>query len=493
MSRNDYMALEAAAEYACEGDEVLFLGCDQSFGICHENEVASPVRCLFCTHQMHVKVMEFKNKFPKIKVSYKKISNYYCPQMVTRAQKYDFTYNSVKELKSIRYKAVDIGFSAFSNYVSFTRNVMPEFNDYFHSYIDYMLRKQVLLVDVVESLLTHNNYSLIIFHNGRFANLKALYCLAKKLNIDFVTTEVISGADGWKKKNNFVNNLPHTKEACLKKVDVAWEKCGEKGMDIGQTFFVNRRNAKPAGDKIYTANQIQGKLPENIDNNKRIISIFNSSEDEFFSISKEIDDYALFENQYTALKTIFEHYKDNRELHFYLRIHPNLANVPYKSHTILYDLKYDNVTIIPPMSDISSYALMDISEKVIVFNSTMGLESAYWGKPVIALAQYIYDKVEYCPNSTNELFELIDNRFLPCKKVKMDCCKIATYLLGYHGEKFLYFPDRFYDFRFFGKPLKVHSQFKLFGSDKLKMIIEGIICHLSRPLDKFKNIASRTC
>lgn len=86
-----------------------------------------------------------------------------------------------------------------------------------------------------------------------------------------------------------------------------------------------------------------------------------------------------------------------------MRVHPNLKNVHYQYHLLLYDLslKYPNITVIGADSDISTYDIMDNAEKVIVFGSTMGLESSYWGKPVILLSGsfYYYMNVCYIPKS----------------------------------------------------------------------------------------------
>ncbi|MCS2656231.1 hypothetical protein NXV26_10165 [Bacteroides fragilis] len=151
---------------------------------------------------------------------------------------------------------------------------------------------------------------------------------------------------------------------------------------------MKRRNGIIAGDKVYIENQIKGKLPIDWDDTKRNIAIFNSSEDEFIAVDRDFDNLSLYKSQIDGIRGILEHYKENQTVHFYLRVHPNLKNVHYQYHLLLYDLslKYPNITVIGADSDISTYDIMDNAEKVIVFGSTMGLESSYWGKPVILLS-----------------------------------------------------------------------------------------------------------
>ena len=76
---------------------------------------------------------------------------------------------------------------------------------------------------------------------------------------------------------------------------------------------------------------------------------------------------------------MLEHVR-NPEYHFYLRIHPNLTNVHFEYREKLLALEeiYPNITVIDAPSPISTYALMDVADKIIVFGSTAGAESVFW-------------------------------------------------------------------------------------------------------------------
>ena len=498
LSRNDYMALEAVTDYAQSGDEVLFLGCDKTIGICHENETASCTRCSICKRRMHGKVKEFERRFPNIIVKYTTVKKEVNKSFIENASKTQFEYNKIEDLKAIQYKGVNIGYAALSNFASTTRNIMPNFTDYFHRYIDYMLRQEMIMTDVAEKIMNKTKFDVVIFHNGRFCNIKPVYEIAKNKGIDYVATELFypEGILGRRTKNNFFNGIPHAVEDRRKKVEIAWRCAGEKGEQIGRNFFESRYHGRPSGDKkIYVKDQTLGMLPEGFDPNITNIAIFNSSEDEFCAISKELDDGMLFKNQYIALKAIFEHYKDKEGIHFYLRIHPNLAKVPYRSHTALYELKYPNVTIIPPKSPISTYTLMENADKVIVFNSTMGVESTYWGKPVIGLSRCVFSSTWNMPSTEDELYKMIDDPNLPVVGSKTDCYKIGCYCLGYYGEEFRNFPTSFYKVNFLGKSIFCFTQFKLLGSSTLSAVLESVLCNFLLKREKFtlRDIKERTC
>jgi len=109
--------------------------------------------------------------------------------------------------------------------------------------------------------------------------------------------------------------------------------------------------------------------------------------------------------------------KDKKEMHFYLRIHPNSIHENdkwWKSHDLK---KLKNLTIIEPDSPISSYSLLMACEKTIVFMSTMGIEATYWGKPSIAVSNTMYKGINavYEPTDLTQLKGYILDPSMPPK------------------------------------------------------------------------------
>jgi len=469
----DNLAFDAVRDQLNKGNEVFILYCSQSTQICKANYGKTPLICKLCVHETRKKLKDFNNESNCHITSMDELMT---PEIMEIANQQEFHYNDTDSLKALKYKGIDIGYAAFSTFVSVTRNVMPTYNDYLKSYLDDVMRSCVRMIEAQQNYYDKVNPDLVIFHNGRHSNLKSIFRIAEQRGISFICTERQWTKDGEDVYDLFVGNVPQTGKAKYDKMQYWWENGLENKVEVSEAFFSNRKFGKFAGDKIYTANQVQGKLPDGFDKSKRNISIFNSSEDEYCSISTEMDNGALFKSQYEALKTIFDHYKDDNSIHFYLRIHPNLGEVPYKSHTMLYNLKYDNVTIFPPESPVSSYALMDNSEKVLVFVSSMGLESTYWGKPVIALNEYYYSfmNIVHTPKSEMELFEMIDNPNLPNLK-NDECLKAAYYFLGGPQEKLRYYPTVKKRTTIGPFVLETFSQFTLFGSKLFLALILKIL------------------
>ncbi len=488
----DNLAFDAAKMQLEAGHEVFILYCSESTKICKANYGKSALICKLCVHQTEKKLREFKTDDHCHIMS---MDDLITPAIIDLAKNQQFQYNNTEELKDLEYKGIDIGYAAFSTFVGVTRNVMPTYNEYLKTILDDMMRSSIRMIEAQNDYIDSINPDLVIFHNGRHSNLKSIYRLAEQKGIEMICTERQWTKEGEDVYDWFINEVPQTGKSKYDKMRYWWDHGLPNKREVSEAFFSNKKFGKFAGDKIYTANQVQGQLPEGFDKTITNIAIFNSSEDEYCSISKEMDAGALFPSQYEALKTIFDHYKGDKSIHFYLRIHPNLDEVPFKSHTDLYKLEYDNVSIFPPESPVSSYALMDNCDKIMVFVSSMGLESTYWGKPVIALNEYYYSfmNIVHTPKSKDELFQMIDNPDLPNLK-NDECLKAAYYFLGGPQEKLKYYPTIKKRTTIGPFVLETFSQFTLFGSKLFLALVLKFLrigTHIGI-IGKYDHIAKKT-
>ncbi len=396
--------MERAIEYYKGGNEVLFCHCAGAMRACSANPRGNKAYCHFCQKGFNAGL---KNLPPGIKVE----------QLKKRKPHKDYQkkeFTSVSDLKSYQYKGIDVGFSVFSVYVTFTRNPNPIFSEVFLNSLNQLLYEAESLIDSAEQIVNRFKPDLIIVFNGRFFDTKPFYGWAINNGIDFITTENIGGVrtETEYRMVEFHNTIPHDARQAYKNCLLSWDVSSENDADKrkkGEAFFKNRRSGIKAGDYVYTSNQVEGKLPNTYSPNMKNVVVFCSSEDEFSSVSKEVDSYYLFESQYAAIKYIVENIQDEG-YHFYVRIHPNMKGLNVEYHLNLYKLaEYENVTVIGPENNVSSYALMDIANNIVVFGSTIGAESLYWGKSVVLLgyASYYYWGCCLIPNSKQEVIEMI--------------------------------------------------------------------------------------
>lgn len=409
-----------------ENHEVVFSYCSGCMCSCNDNIEANGIICSWCVESRRAGTAILPKAIKKVPL-----------KTIKRKRNICFDYNTVKELKCLEYKNVSIGCAVLSSYISITRNPLPDvLEKKTKMYIDNLLSQAVSLTDAVDEMILLYNPDKIVLYNGRLYESRPLVDLAIKYEIEYRCMEVIGGCrmDEAYKIVYFENSLPHDIKANFDKCNETWIRSSlvdEEKCRIGKSFFERRRAGVPAADKVYIKNQEKGKLPTNVDSNKKNIVIFNSSEDEFAALGDEFDSYALFQTQYDGIVYILEQFKDNNNFHFYLRIHPNLQNVRHKYHMDLYNLSYqfNNITVISAENSVSTYDLLDIADKVVVFGSTIGVEAAYWGKPVILLgaAFYYYLKVCYIPDSPQHLITLLCQELDPLDK--KDAIKYGYFLL----------------------------------------------------------------
>lgn len=475
------LQIEEAIEQFNKGNDVTFLSCDESIGGCNDNKCFNKNRCRVC------KIFQKANKKKYLPKEIKQISfRDYVTNNIKKASEQKFIYHDVESLRKLKYHGVEIGLGAISSYITFTRNLDPKIDEQSRKYFDRLLSSQILMTLVLEELIKEEKYDLIILHNGRFAIYKPFLNIAQQYNIEYICTEGYLDSKGYITKNYFYNDIPHNLRPYQEKFMAAWIEAEEKGIDriqIGKSFFERRRNAEGTGDKIYTAGQDKDLFVENWDKSKENIVIFNSSEDEFYAVSGDFAKRKIFPSQLEGIKTILEHYKNDKSKHFYLRVHPNLIPVKYAYHLDLYKLNYPNLTVIPADSPVSSYKLLDKADKVITFGSTMGIEATYAHKPSICIGPSFYELLEvaYHPKTKDEVWQLIDTPNLP------DLYSTNVLIYGYFfiavynsiiHNNLSHIDGRRKEYNIFGKKRLVYAYDKLLGSNYLYLLSRFLLNRL---------------
>lgn len=480
--------IDLAIEHVKKGDEVVFLGCDKSLGMCILNTHKNPLYCSVCKK---CSSSELKRLAPNgcktiwIKEYIDRISTKSFPH---------FEYSTSQQLRALEYKGISVGLGVMSTYISLTRNMNPIINEVSKKYFNEMLNEQVRFADALEILQQEEHFDLFIFQNGRGVNIRPLLNFCQRESIDYVCTEFIKG-DTEIFKDDYWCTIPHSISARTNNYYSFWDSSSDSDEEkeaIGKSFFENRRNAKPAADKVYTKDQVSGLMPEDWNPNVENIVIFNSSEDEFCAIGEEFDKEALFASQLDGIKAIIKHYEGNNHIHFTLRIHPNLKDIPYKYHTDLYKLDYKNLTVIPGDSPISTYSLMDAANKVLVFGSSTGIEAVYWGKPVINLAGSYYRDlgIVYKPQNVEELWGLLEAKELKCL-YNQNVLKYGYYLMKNEYERAHNISLGFHYINVKGKKRIACMKYqKLFGSSTLYGLVAKLFSAyiFKLPPAKFKSI-----
>jgi len=448
-----------------EKDEIYWCFCHNALSACQGNLNGRPSVCDFC-HSMYKR---YAKKYGKgvhvIPIDRKDFVH----------KTHSWQFDNVEQIKSIVYRDVYIGYGILSLYLSYTRDLDIINMDGFKKYFTPIISEICDYVDYVYDFFNQIKPDEVISFNGRLFDNRLFYDVAKALGIKYTALEVMFGnGDRGKplKKVRFIGGLPHSIKVVTQKINDLWTDSplsDDEKKEIATSFYTKRREGKYDLDTVYISDQIQGVLPEGFDITQKNIAIFNSSEDEYSAVGGEWDD-TIFKSQYEAIDYILQ--RSSPDIHYYLRIHPHLKGVKYKAHMELYSLsKYPNLTIIPPESEVSTYDLMDACEKVVTFGSTMGVESAFWGKTSVLLRRSMYENLDICYQALRkeDVMPLLEGKLEP--KPQLGALKFAYYVLDreYGVEKSNIDID-IEEKTFLGRIFQFTPYFKIWGSQFLYQI-----------------------
>ena len=391
-------------------NSVTFLYCTGNLKPCYSNRLADANVCKLCKFNSNVAFSSYKERVNFVKID----------DLLPQKKSFKFEYSSVEELKEINYNNINIGFPAFSSYVSFSLNLDPEINEEFRNYMDTLLYNEVMLLEKISMYFDTNQTDHLTIFNGRTADVRPIFESAIARKIPVTALELIKETDTEFWKEEFHNALPHDISFFHTRMVNLWNRkdiSQEIKIQEGESFYKRRREGVLTRDvKVYTDGQKIGKLPKSWSNENKNIIVFLSSENEFAGIGDIWNKLSIFESQEKALHWIGKNYNEEK-VKIYIRIHPNLEQVKYGYHLRLFDLPkfYPHFEVIPADSKVSSYTLIDNSEKVVAFGSSIGIEATYWKKPSIQLcgSLYYYLDATYKPKTKAEFLHLLGSKLEP--------------------------------------------------------------------------------
>ena len=128
-------------------------------------------------------------------------------------------------------------------------------------------------------------------------------------------------------------------------------------------------------------------------------------------------------------------------MHLVIRVHPHLRHKAESYRRFWEQLPVPhNCTIIPADSPVSSYGLIDASDLVVTYGSTVGIEATYYAKPSLLLGSAEYDNLDVCNRAftAESIVEFISK---PSDWVVHD--QVGVHMYGFyqnmHGVPFEYY------------------------------------------------------
>lgn len=416
--------LELATDHLERGDEVHLVTCDGDLQMCPSNPGHDLATCFECKSKLRrgLQAPSVESAHQHILDLEEDIRDLQLP-----------TFSSIQELKAYTYDGVNLGMPAASSVISGLREPLPDISEH----TDAVERSLTTAISVYRAMLRfieRLDPDVLYVLNGRRAPQMPAVRAAQKCDVKLYCYEVGHNVDNY---TLMEDSYFHDLEVVKRDIERYWsrdESRGERG-DIAGKFYRERRYG--SGDVFleaqFTKDQARGRLPADFDETGRNIAIFSSSEDEFAAV--EGYDNPVYSDQHEGVKRLVRDSRLDDRLHFYLRVHPNLANLDNTQTERLAALDEDNLTVVPATADVDTYTLMEACDKTLGFGSTMSIESAYAGKPSILIGRAWFEDLGGCytPASHDEAVALLNDPDLEPRD-RLGAIKFGYYMLARDHE-----------------------------------------------------------
>lgn len=242
-------------------------------------------------------------------------------------------------------------------------------------------------------LMKREKFDVVAVFNGRFGARKAPILAAVKENIPFNILEL----NLYQNPMIFRGHTPHDRTAIQRRM-----LANPADRQVAKRYFDQRRCR--SFNKF--ANQHQEFTPPtNIALYRRRVAFFLSSQDECESLGPEWR--SPFRDNASVIEAAAKAYPQN---FFCVRFHPNQASILSNVTDDFRRLEvYQNIKIYWPKDQINSYRLVDWSDLVVTFASTISVEACWQGRAVVQLGPSFYDQLGFSetPTSVTDFLSLL--------------------------------------------------------------------------------------
>ncbi|TAK34786.1 MAG: hypothetical protein EPO21_08435 [Chloroflexota bacterium] len=279
----------------------------------------------------------------------------------------------------------------------------------------------MVLADAYERLLSQTTPDSILMLNGKYITQRVPFELARHRHIPVVTYEC-----GFQRNSAVFSRNQMANDCAL---DEWWPAVARVPLTLTQearleAYLEGRTRGAPLDNVTYNPRSVDEPTVIldrlRLDKNVRTVSLFTNILWDSACIDKDL----MFANMLDWIEKTIEYFGARPDVHLVIRVHPAEVVLPDKSlqpvhQEIVQRMKTlpPNVRVVGPESDLSSYALVDMSDLVLVYTSTVGLEAATRGKTVLVAGETHYRGKGFTvdPNTREDYYAAL------------------AYLLGRHG------------------------------------------------------------
>jgi len=452
-----------------KGNDIYYLFCNKELKTCDTNISSDKKICNACI-RVRKEALRMVSSYTKKKCNIIPLNKYIIALKKMNYNPYlNINFNNVEDLKKINYHSFNVGYGIASS-LAIELDEASSIDEY-REKIGTLYYETIKFYECIKLIIKDYSISTGYVFNGRFCFSRAFTQAFIDEKVTFFTHE--RGSTN-QKYEIFGNVFPHNIINYTNRVNNWWNKNEDLFIKkiIADLFFIKKFLGEDTDYKSFTKEQDIFQLPSELNNYKKVVTIYTSSNFEFDYVSNEYT-YKFYSSQIDGIIQIVNSLKNEKDIGIFLREHPNQKFGKSNFRQQLRQLNFSNFHYIPAESAVSSYKLLLKSNVVITFNSTMGIEATYWGIPSILCSNAIYENfnIVYKPSTHDEVINLIKSNLEPISKDDV-------YKYGYYhstfGIKFKYYePINLAYGKFLGKYIKCSRRIKLYNfiNHILKIII----------------------
>ena len=456
-------AVEIALNRNSRGDKVYFYQCRGELLGCPANPNREESKCVSCIEKSSY-VIEKALPFAQI-VTFENWSQQEPPDTI-----FESGTDSLEHLESLHLGGLPIGGLVASQVADDTSDGLFDPSDY-QTRIRKLLDTGYRLFSCAKDFFSQQQIDVAYVWNGRRVADGPVVYAAKVLGREFRT--FISGptlGTYIEPRSLTVQAMDYQKAGLANLKESVAENPDVRDLVIerGNHFFTNQRSGSNYGLGLYNFSE---SFADSFSpgTSKPVLSIFPScgwektGQDEFRN--------GVYDSEYDALEILLEKLSMLSQFEVVVRWHPNLRKVEGNERARIKNIHskfLEDAQFIEPSSSISTYSLIEHSELVVTFGSTVGVEACYYGKPSICIGPAIYDglAVAHFPKTSLDVEDAILNYENLGVGDYMDALIYGAFIsnLGSKEFKFLALSNGnfFYENRPLSKPkLGVQSLFTL--------------------------------
>ena len=466
-----------------EGAKPIFMACE-NLPQCNNRSIDLPINPNICKNCL--KTNKYYSKLMRLPL--------YKLTDLTGKESYKKAYQvanslSIKDCINYKYKNVPIGQlceASVTRYLcrdSFTDNS----DESLKVWRDYLCGA-IVLVDAYEKAFLKFKPDIIFQCNGKVFWNSIIYWMAKERKVRNISYESSFDISNLKIGDNWIfrEGIP------VAELDLGdyWNHWKDIPLNKYENIQLNRLIKKHHYHPFYYPNPIENqdillKKLNLIKNNKPIVAMFpNLTWDAAVSGRRTI-----FKSVFEWIHETVKYASENNNFNFVIRVHPAEAITIDGNHSREHVIDYlqdkfsnlpDNVRLIPPDSQLSSYALLNLAEIVLVYTGTLGLESSILGNhPVIICgrAHYTNKGFGYFPQSREDYFKLIselDKLSLPTIE-EIALARRYAYMYWFRTVIPLQFFEASRNYGIKRYTLKTLADLKPGNNPYLDLVIDGIL------------------